>query len=830
MHKKKVIDLQNYRDGEAENARVSDEGEVNLRAGTALLFGQYTILGYINCGGFGITYLAEDSLGRKVAVKECFPGELCYRTGNEMRPRSPSYKAELEAIVDHFVKEAQRLASLKHDNIVHVHQVFEENATAYIVMDYVDGPDLLDIAESEDANLDPAVVEALTEKMLHAIAYVHSRGILHRDISPDNILIKKNGEPVLIDFGAAQRTSETTASVPTRLKFVKDGYSPQEFYIPDREQGPWSDLYSFAASLHHVIAGYAPEDGQKRLAALAAKETDPYQPLAGRIEGYSPGFLKAIDKALETLPANRIQSAEDWHAMLGGNKPAPIRSKRPRPLSDRSGLMALPIENFAASLIQQTEKKRGLLLGSAVAASVALIAMIGYFAFGSSNAPADAEFAVAPASAEASLSTAEATQPSVIPEVESDGIAKTEEPPVEIALAPTEEAPAPDSLPADLPSAVEANTPNVSEEPIATQANAPGDDLPLAIASANDQAPTVPVIASLPTTELPVARAPHLIGQSPEVAGITLPETLDALSNAPAVIAQVPDWSKIAKLPVHQDKLNAFEAPSALAAYPRVLLALAAPQSGEFGTSDAQTPAISQVEAVLMTAALPTLPKANGEVLFNGDVSPPAYVQKLGSILKNQVAFSHWDVTMPFESSVERVRNSNTETITAVSSDADLATSGAWIKEGVVIYSFNGARLEPDTPISVHALNNLNIDPDGYMRASVRYRDPDTGTIDRGLLAVPVVREIGLADGTRLEARKVDLNWVLVVTEAAPGSNLRIGDRLEAEQTSGVNLNGHEALAKALDRLVAVGAETATFSVTRDGSDVQVVWQLGRET
>jgi hypothetical protein len=100
------------------------------------------------------------------------------------------------------------------------------------------------------------------------------------------------------------------------LRVVKDGYSPQEFYIAGSEQGPWSDLYALGATLYHLITGEAPVNGQARLAALAEDRPDPYAPLAGRFEGYPPGFLQAIDKALQTLPKQRVQSAQEWLALF----------------------------------------------------------------------------------------------------------------------------------------------------------------------------------------------------------------------------------------------------------------------------------------------------------------------------------------------------------------------------------------------------------------------------------------------------------------------------------------------------------------------------------
>ncbi|MGI9393148.1 MAG: serine/threonine protein kinase, partial [Boseongicola sp.] len=289
--KNEVIDLRSYRSSEADDTWSDDTGPQYLPAGTTLLLGQYIITGYLNCGGFGITYFASDSLGRTVVIKECFPSELCFRSGNRMVARSRKFRKELDSIVTHFVKEAHRLSTVRHDNIVHVHQIFEENDTAYMAMDFIDGQDLLAIVEDGKKKFSAKEIESLVRKMLGAIKYVHDRGMLHRDISPDNILMDGNGEPILIDFGAARDRGKKKAQQDySKLKFVKDGYSPQEFYIAGGEQGTWSDLYSFAASMYHVICGELPIDGQRRLAALAAKKPDPYEPLAGRITGYSMRF------------------------------------------------------------------------------------------------------------------------------------------------------------------------------------------------------------------------------------------------------------------------------------------------------------------------------------------------------------------------------------------------------------------------------------------------------------------------------------------------------------------------------------------------------------
>ncbi len=299
-----------------------------LQPGTKLLKGQYTITRFLNSGGFGITYLAKDSLDRDVVIKECFPAAFCRRSKSLVAARSRAHTAELRSVVQLFVKEARNLSKIVHPNIVAVHQVFEDNGTAYMAIDYVDGMDLQQIIDGFGPVPSPTEIVTITEKLLTAIGFVHDKDMLHRDISPDNVLLARNGEPVLIDFGAAREQASQKSRAMSALRVVKDGYSPQEFYIAGSEQGPWSDLYALGATLYHLISGEAPVNGQARLAALADEKADPYKPLAGRFAGYPPGFLEAIDRALNTLPKQRVQSAKEWLLMFRRAPAAPPAAPR----------------------------------------------------------------------------------------------------------------------------------------------------------------------------------------------------------------------------------------------------------------------------------------------------------------------------------------------------------------------------------------------------------------------------------------------------------------------------------------------------------------------
>ncbi|MFM7446790.1 MAG: serine/threonine protein kinase, partial [Tabrizicola sp.] len=261
--------------------------------GTQLLFGQYTITSFVNSGGFGIVYLATNSLDRTVIVKECFPSTYCRRVGTTVGPRSRGQADDFRAAVRHFVQEAVTLSQLNHPNIVKVHQVFECNETAYMAMDYVEGYDLLQTVEGSAPPLTPKEIIAHLNTMLDAVGHVHAQGLLHRDISPDNMILDvAKGQPVLIDFGASRKEVNRKSRAVSGLRVVKDGYSPQEFYVSGSKQSPCSDLYALAASFYHLISGETPKTSQERLSAIAGREGDPLRPLAGRFLGYPTEFLR----------------------------------------------------------------------------------------------------------------------------------------------------------------------------------------------------------------------------------------------------------------------------------------------------------------------------------------------------------------------------------------------------------------------------------------------------------------------------------------------------------------------------------------------------------
>ena len=193
-----------------------------------------------------------------------------------------------------------------------------------MAMDHIKGYDLLQTVEGSAPPLSPKEIIAHLHTMLEAIGHVHAHGLLHRDISPDNMILDvEKGQPVLIDFGASRKEVTRKSRAVSGLRVVKDGYSPQEFYVSGSKQAPCSDLYALAASFYHLITGETPKTSQERLSAIAGREGDPLRPLAGRFRGYPVEFLRAIDKAMAIFPRDRLQSVDEWRAMLGGKAVEP---------------------------------------------------------------------------------------------------------------------------------------------------------------------------------------------------------------------------------------------------------------------------------------------------------------------------------------------------------------------------------------------------------------------------------------------------------------------------------------------------------------------------
>jgi serine/threonine protein kinase len=288
---------------------------------------EYRIEQVLGAGGFGITYLARDTnLDKDVAIKEYLPGELAMRApdGNVVAQGS-THEAGYKWGLERFLQEARTLAKFSHPHIVRVLRYFEANATAYMVMDYEKG-DSLKTALQLDPQPPEEKIKALLAPLLDGLSAVHAMGFLHRDIKPDNIFIRADGRPVLIDFGAARQAMGGETKSLTSI--LTPGYAPLEQYSGEGKQGPWTDLYAMGGVLYRAVVDKNPPDAVSRIRgdSLAAG-------LAAAREKYSAPFLNAIEWALNLDEKKRPQSVEQWKpAVLAERRTAapPLRSADPR--------------------------------------------------------------------------------------------------------------------------------------------------------------------------------------------------------------------------------------------------------------------------------------------------------------------------------------------------------------------------------------------------------------------------------------------------------------------------------------------------------------------
>jgi serine/threonine protein kinase len=293
----------------------------------------YEIAGILGVGGFGITYKGYDhNLHCDVAIKEYLPHGLALRTGDgtTVIARSDDDKKYYEYGLQRFLEEARILARFKERAIVRVNRFLEANGTGYLVMDYEDGESLAERLKREGV-LTEAEVREIFVPVLYGLQAVHAKGIMHRDVKPSNIFLRKDGSPVLLDFGAArQALGEQTC---TLTGIVTPGYGPFEQYGALGRQGPWTDLYALGATLYHCISGKAPPESPDRIAAVQEAMPDPMKAAveigAGR---YSRELLEIVDWLLAPSAKERPQSADEILARL--QVAPPITTMRPRDTSN----------------------------------------------------------------------------------------------------------------------------------------------------------------------------------------------------------------------------------------------------------------------------------------------------------------------------------------------------------------------------------------------------------------------------------------------------------------------------------------------------------------
>ncbi|MES3025911.1 MAG: protein kinase [Pseudomonadota bacterium] len=283
-----------------------------LRIGTRL--DDYEITGILGEGGFGIVYIAFDhALQRSVAIKEYMPGALAARAPDQsVAVRTGRHQDTFNVGLKSFINEARFLAQFDHPALVKVHRFWEQNRTAYTAMRYYDGRTIKDIVAHNPELVTDAWCRQVIGQILEALEMLYTMNILHRDVSPDNIIVQENGEAVLLDFGSARQIiGDMTRGLTVILK---PGYAPIEQYSGDAslEQGAWTDIYALASLMYFAIAKEAPAT------SIARMVKDPITPLAVRAPaGFGADLLAAIDKGMAVLPQERPQSIDAFRAMLG---------------------------------------------------------------------------------------------------------------------------------------------------------------------------------------------------------------------------------------------------------------------------------------------------------------------------------------------------------------------------------------------------------------------------------------------------------------------------------------------------------------------------------
>ena len=287
--------------------RENEKNLYSLQRNTELI-GRYVIQEVLGQGGFGITYLGIDKLyGNKVAIKEYYPQKIAMRKAqyeDVVTVTSIEEKNNYDKGKKRFLDEAQVMARFnKNEGIVKILDFFEANNTAYIVMEYLEGITLKQYLGKYGVIQFRNLIEMMLP-LLEALIEIHSQGLIHRDISPDNIMVQHNGKLKLMDFGAARDYTESGNKSLTVI--LKPGYAPPEQYQTHGVQGPWTDIYALCATIYKCLTGITPPDAIARVMDDKFKEPDQ---LDGKL---SPDIKKILWKGMNIFPEERYQDIGEF--------------------------------------------------------------------------------------------------------------------------------------------------------------------------------------------------------------------------------------------------------------------------------------------------------------------------------------------------------------------------------------------------------------------------------------------------------------------------------------------------------------------------------------
>ena len=284
-----------------------EKNSYSLQRNTGLI-GRYVIQKVLGQGGFGITYLGIDKLyGNKVAIKEYYPQKIAMRKAqyeDVVTVTSIEEKNNYNKGKKRFLDEAQVMARFnKNEGIVKILDFFEANNTAYIVMEYLEGITLKQYLGKYGVIQFRNLIEMMLP-LREALIEIHSQGLIHRDISPDNIMVQHNGKLKLMDFGSARNYTESGNKSLTVI--LKPGYAPPEQYQTHGVQGPWTDIYALCATIYKCLTGITPPDAIARVMDDKFKEPDQ---LDGKL---SPDIKKILWKGMNIFPEERYQDIVEF--------------------------------------------------------------------------------------------------------------------------------------------------------------------------------------------------------------------------------------------------------------------------------------------------------------------------------------------------------------------------------------------------------------------------------------------------------------------------------------------------------------------------------------
>ena len=271
------------------------------------IIGGYRIIRKVAAGGFGLVYLALDTEGLQVAVKEYLPSSLASRAQGELCPSVPAEKLSLYRLgLKSFFEEGRALAQISHPSVVSVMNFFRENETVYMVMNYLEGATLQDFIITarelkKQKVFRESTIRSLFDEILRGLRIVHQHKMLHLDIKPANIFITDDNKSVLIDFGAAREVLSKEGN------FIRPMYTPgfaaPEMYRRDSSMGPWTDIYAIGACIYACMQGYPPNEAPQRV------EKDRIATALTRLRGvYSDNLIEVVEWCMALDPLSRPQS------------------------------------------------------------------------------------------------------------------------------------------------------------------------------------------------------------------------------------------------------------------------------------------------------------------------------------------------------------------------------------------------------------------------------------------------------------------------------------------------------------------------------------------